>query len=901
MELSTRYEPEAHEGPIYAAWEKSGGFQPRAGAGETFTIMIPPPNVTGVLHMGHALNNTIQDVVIRHRRMQGFRALWVPGTDHAGIATQAVVEKRLFTEGKTREEMGREAFLKEVWDWCDTHGGKILEQLRRLGASCDWSRQRFTFEEHMSRAVREAFVRLWEKDLVYRGARMVNWDCKLQTAVSDDEIEYVQQKSKLWHLRYPLKDDPARHVVVATTRPESMFGDTGVAVHPDDERYRDLVGKLLVLPFLGREIPIVADESVDPKYGTGAVKVTPGHDPADYERGKRHNLPVLNVLTKDGSLNDEAGPFAGQSREAARKGVVKQLDDLGLLDKVETIEHNVPVSDRSKTAIEPLVSEQWFVKMGPLAEPAIAAVKTGKLRFTPERWSKVYLDWLENVHDWCISRQLWWGHRIPVWYDEDGVPIASCDDLEVGAPHPKTGKPIVGQDEDVLDTWASSWLWPFATLGWPDRTDDLATFYPTQFLATAREIIYLWVARMVMAGYEFLDHLPVEQRLPFEVCHINATVMDAKGRRMSKSAGNGIDPIEMIEKYGADAVRVSLVLLTKEGQDTKLAPDRFEQGWRFGNKVWNAARFVLQNLAPQDGSGRERGPGTSAAAARLEDRWILSRLASVRDEVTRALDEYRLNDAATTLYRFVWNDFCDWYVELAKPRMAEEGESGAAARGTLARVLADSLALLHPFAPFVTEVLWKALHETLGTKDVPMLMNATWPDGAGVETDADAEREMGVIQDLVGAVRSVRALTSIGERKALKAVLACENADVRRVLEEHGGSARALAHLAEYEVVERAERPGRSAVGLAGDLQVFVVLGEDVDFKALSEVLARRADKVRSGLAGIDKKLENKGFLDRADPDVVAGERERRENLAAELALLEKNLDGLEQGSAAGS
>ncbi len=897
MELSTRYEPEAHEGRIYAAWDASGGFQPRADApgGRTFTVMIPPPNVTGVLHMGHALNNTIQDVVIRHRRMCGFRALWVPGTDHAGIATQAVVEKRLFAEGKTREEMGREAFLKEVWDWCDTHGGKILEQLRRLGASCDWSRTRFTLEEDMSRAVREAFVRLWEKGLVYRGARLVNWDCKLGTAVSDDEIEYVPQKSKLWYLRYPLEGDASRHVVVATTRPESMFGDTGVAVHPDDERYADLVGKNVVLPFLDRAIPLVADDTVDPAYGTGAVKVTPGHDPADYERGHRHGLPIVNVLNKDGTLNEEAGPFAGKSREAARKEVVAQLDELGLLEKTEQIEHNVPVSDRSKTAIEPLVSEQWFVKMQPLAEPAIAAVKDGALRFTPERWSKVYLDWLENVQDWCISRQLWWGHRIPVWYDEDGVPVASRDELEPGAPHPKTGKPIVRQDDDVLDTWASSWLWPFATLGWPDRTDDLASFYPTQFLATAREIIYLWVARMVMAGYEFLDHLPAEQRCPFDVCHINATVLDAKGRRMSKSAGNGIDPIEMIEQYGADAVRFSLILLTKEGQDTKLAPDRFEQGWRFANKVWNAARFVLLSL------GGERGDGTSAAAVRLEDRWILSRLATVRAEVSTALEQYHLNEAATTLYRFVWNDFCDWYVELAKPRMADEGADGAAARGTLARVLRDSLALLHPFAPYVTEVLWEALHDTLGEAGGPMLMNAAWPDGAGLAADADAEREMGVIQDLVGAVRSVRALTSIGERKPLRAVLACEDPEVRRVLDEHGASARALAHLEDYDVVATAERPARSAVGLAGSLQVFVVLGEDVDFQALSEVLARRADKVRGGLAGLDKKLSNAGFLDRADPDVVAGERERRDKLAAELALLERNLDGLEQGSAAGS
>ncbi|MDP6461807.1 MAG: valine--tRNA ligase, partial [Gemmatimonadota bacterium] len=490
----------------------------------------------------------------------------------------------------------RDAFLAEIWKWKEKHGNTILQQLRRLGCSCDWSRTKFTLDEDMSHAVRETFVRLWEKGLIYRGARLVNWDCVLQTAVSDDEILHVPRAGKLWDLRYPVQGRDGEFVTVATTRPETMLGDTGVAVHPDDDRYRDLVGQTLVLPLLDREIPVIADESVDPAFGSGAVKVTPGHDPADYDRGARHRLPIINILEGDGTMGEAAGPYRGLSREQAREAVLGDLAAAGLLGEVREIEHNVATSDRSRTAIEPLVSEQWFVRMEELARPAIAAVKTGRLRFKPDRWSSVYLDWLENVRDWCISRQLWWGHRIPVWYDEDGEPVASVDELEVGSPHPRTGKPIVRQDPDVLDTWASSWLWPFATLGWPERTDDLARFYPTHFLSTAREIIYLWVARMVMAGYELLDHLPEKDRCPFDLCYINPTVLDGQGRRMSKSLGNGIDPIEMIDRYGADAVRYSLMVLGREGQDVKLSENRFELGQRFANKIWNASRFVIRNL-----------------------------------------------------------------------------------------------------------------------------------------------------------------------------------------------------------------------------------------------------------------------------------------------------------------
>ena len=891
MELESRYDPHAHEGDIYREWMDAGAFTPAAEkpeGSEPFVVMIPPPNVTGVLHMGHALNGTLQDIVVRFQRMRGRDTLWLPGTDHAGIATQAVVEKKLFAEeGQTRQEIGREAFFQKVMDWKDKHGDIILEQFRRLGASCDWTRTRFTLDPNLSRAVRESFVRLWEKGLIYRGARMVNWDCQLQTAVSDDEVEMVPQKGKLWYLRYPVEGQEGRFLVVATTRPETMLGDTGVAVHPDDERYRDLVGKRVRLPFTERLIPIVADESVDPKFGTGAVKITPGHDENDYERGRRHGLPLINILNADGTLNDEGGPFAGQPREKVRRDLVAKLDEMGLLEKIEKHQLSVPISDRSKTPIEPLVSEQWFVKMKPLAKPAIQAAKDGSLNFRPARWSKVYLDWLENVHDWCISRQLWWGHRIPVWYDEDGVPVASTEDLEIGSPHPQTNKPIVAQDEDVLDTWASSWLWPFATIGWPNKSDDLERFYPTQFLSTGRDIIYLWVARMVMAGYELLDHLPTEERCPFKTVYIHATVLDGKGRRMSKSAGNGIDPLDMIQQYGADAVRYSLVLLTREGQDVKLSDDRFEMGRRFTNKVWNMARFVLGNMAG------ERMDVVAEAPAALEDRWILSRLAGVHAQVTEQLESYAFNDAANALYRFVWNDLCDWYLELAKSRLTGADEDSArAARGTLTHVLDVTLRLLHPFTPFQTEVLWKALHDVLEEAPEALLITSPWPSAPG-RPDAKAEREIELLQGLVHAVRSIRALTTIGDRKPLEAVVSAPRDEERAVLEAAAERAQALAYLSSLRIEASAERPPASAVGVAGGFQVFVPLGADVDLGALAETLGRRVDKLEKGIATIDKKLANPGFLRGADADIVEAEKVRRDEMQAEAELLKENLQGL--------
>jgi valyl-tRNA synthetase len=894
-ELPSRYDPSLYENDIYSEWEASGDFAPPPVVEgeekrETFTVAIPPPNVTGVLHMGHALDGTIQDIAVRFKRMSGYDTLWIPGTDHAGIATQAVVEKKIFKEtGKTREDMGREAFLAEIWKWKEENGATILNQFKALGCSADWSRTAFTLDPGMVLAVRTAFVRLWNKELVYKGARIVNWDCALKTAVSDDEVEMEPRKGKMWYIRYELADSD-EFITVATTRPETLLGDTAVAVHPEDERFKHLVGKDVIVPFVNRRVAIIADDSVDSELGTGCVKVTPGHDLADYERGARHNLPIILLLDKGGTMNENAGPFEGKSRELTRKEIVAQLEEMGQLDRVEDISHSQPISDRSKTVIEPLVSEQWFVKMEDMAKPAIASIDRGSLKFRPERWTKVYLDWLNNVQDWCISRQLWWGHRIPVWYDEDGAPCASVEDLEIGSLHPTTGKPIVSQDPDVLDTWASSWLWPFATLGWPNQTEDLARFYPTQFLATARDIIYLWVARMVMAGHALLEELPEDQRTPFGTCFIHATVLDGKGKRMSKSAGNGIDPLEMIAKYGADAVRFCLISLTREGQDVKLSENRFDDGRRFTNKLWNASRFVCANLAG------ERGAGTSSEAATFEDRWILSRLAAVREEVTSDLNDHNFNDAVTKLYRFCWNDFCDWYLELAKSRFTAEGgdaKDGEVVRGTLTRVLGDLLKMLHPFMPFQTETLWQVLHDALGAKPERQLMTTAWPMGEGIAGDADAESRMDLLQELVRAVRNIRSVTMVGEKKRLDAIVIAPKAEDRAVLNELKDAACGIGFLATLAIEESAERPPASAVGVAGGLEVFVPLGDDVDMGKLRDALEQRLGKTKNLVEGTERKLGNAKFVERADPEIVEAERARVVELEREVELLERNLAGL--------
>lgn len=887
--LEKAYVPAQVESEIYDLWQRNDAFRAdETSAKPPFTIMMPPPNVTGVLHMGHALNNTIQDIVIRFRRMQGFEALWLPGTDHAGIATQAVVEKKIWTERRqTRQDLGREAFLAEIWEWRRHHGDFILGQLRRLGCSCDWSRTKFTLDEDLSHAVRTAFVRLWEKGLVYRGARLVNWDCVLQTAVSDDEIEYVSRKDKLYYLRYPVEGSSGRWVVVATTRPETMVGDTGVGVHPNDARYSSLVGKSLRLPLMDRLIPVVAEETVDPEFGTGAVKLTPGHDPADYERGARHKLPIVNVLNKDGTMNAEAGKFAGLPREKARVEIVAELESLGLVEKIEDITHNVAVSDRSKSSIEPLVSEQWFVSMKPLAGPAIDAVKSGRLTILPSRWTKVYLDWLENVRDWCVSRQLWWGHRIPVWYDEDGVAVASVHELALGAPHPKTGKPIVRQDDDVLDTWASSWLWPFATLGWPERTPALEKFYPTQFLSTAREIIYLWVARMVMAGEALLEHLPADRRVPFATCYINATVLDAQGRRMSKSLGNGIDPIEMIDRYGADAVRFSLMMLSREGQDVKLSEDRFELGQRFCNKIWNATRFVLGTLEGSTAftaSSQVDLDNLAREAVALEDRWILSRLAATVDATTKALEESRFHDAAQELYRFTWNDFCDWYLEAVKPRLlgTKAAEAGPMAQAVLLPVLATTLRLLHPFLPFLTERLWRHLPWA-----EPMLIAAPWPASSTGGRNATAEASFELLQEIVSATRNIRSQMNVGPTVAFDLHVHVESGARVGSFEALRPLVLALARAGSYQCGTSVKKPSAAASAVLNGGTLFVPLQGIIDFDVERKRLAKEQERLSNLIRSTEAKLSNESFVSRAKPEVVAAEREKLDSLRVDLQKVE--------------
>jgi len=905
-EMPPRFEPGTIETKWYSFWIDHELFKAvRDIRKKPFTIMIPPPNVTGALHMGHALNNTLQDVVARFKRMQGFCVLWLPGTDHAGIATQAVVEKRLFTEQKTtRQELGREKFLEEVWKWKDEYGNRILNQLKELGASCDWSRTRFTMDEGLTRAVRESFVKLWAKGLVYRGYRMINWDCKLQTAISDDEIETSETKGHLWYIRYPIKDQPEKFVVVATTRPETLFGDTAVAVNPDDERFSNLVGKHLLLPILGREIPVIADDTVNPEFGTGAVKVTPGHDFNDYDRGQRHDLPMINVLNKDGTLNDQAGKYQGIERLKARKQLVEELDEIGLLERVEDYTTNVPHSDRSKTPVEPLLSEQWFVKMKELAQPAIAAVKPdeeGKreITFVPERWEKVYLSWLENVRDWCISRQLWWGHRIPVWYDEDGAAVALKEDPAEGATHPDTGKPLVRQDDDVLDTWASSWLWPFSTLGWPEKSADLGYFYPTNFLSTARDIIYLWVARMVMSSYEFMGEKP------FSTVYIHATVLDKQGRRMSKSLNNGIDPIDMFKQWGVDAVRLTLPLLTSEGQDIKLSESKFEMGRNFCNKLWNASRFVMSNLDDfEEAIGKlsetERAGLNEGQVIELEDCFIEGRFTNAIVDVTDALERYRFNEAAQAMYRFVWDDFCDWYLEVVKPRLydGKGGERGKLrAQTTLVRVLDGILKMLHPLIPFVTEEIWQNLRPMLAALrgDTPelSLVIAQWPKPSKERLFEPEQERFAFMQDVTRAVRNIRAEHSLDPKTAIEGVLNVADKNTLDLLgEAERDTVCKLAGLSSLAVAVSAKKPKASAtVVLGGGNEVYVNLEGLIDFKMELLRLEANQAKLNEGINKLKRKLENLNYVERAPKDVVQRDRDRVSELVTELERIEKHID----------
>jgi valyl-tRNA synthetase len=874
-ELAKQYDPSQVETKWYRFWEDREYFKadPNS-AKETFTIVIPPPNVTGVLHMGHALNNTIQDILIRSKHMRGCETLWVPGVDHAGIATQNVVEKKLALEGRDRHQLGRKALLEEVWAWKEDRERTIIEQLKRIGCACDWSRYRFTMDERLSLAVRRVFVKLYEKGLVYRGKYIINWCPRCQTALSDEEVDHLETKGRLYYIHYPFAEGDG-HITVATTRPETMLGDTAVAVNPNDERYSHLVGKKLILPLVDRIIPLIADIQVDPEFGTGLVKVTPAHDPNDFEIGLRHGLEQVKVMAEDGRMNEEAGRFRDLDRFECRKKIVEALKEQGLLEKVVEHIHSVGHCYRCETMIEPYLSTQWFVKMKPLAGPAIEVVKAGKITFHPERWGKIYFDWLENIRDWCISRQIWWGHQIPVWY------CNSCGELIVRetAPDkcPACNMTSLRQDEDVLDTWFSSQLWPFSTLGWPEETVDLKTFYPTSVLSTAPEIIFFWVARMIMAGMEFMGDIP------FSHVYLHGTVRDEKGRKMSKSLGNAIDPLELIEEFGADAMRFTLISITATGSDVYPTMDKFHLGRNFANKLWNASRFVLINFPP-DFAPHKLGPPVPARE-NLPERWILSRLQHAAEETRTALDAFRLNDAAGAIYQFLWHDFCDWYIELAKPKLAAGGQEREMAAWILWHVLEAALRLLHPLMPFITEEIWQKLpHEG------ESIFQRPWVDPDLSALDLEAEREMALVQDVVVAVRTIRSEMNVPPAKMADIAIIPASQETRSIIESQAGIVRQLARVERIDFIVETEKPSASGIAVIGKTEIFVPLKELIDLDRESQKLEKEAERLRGMVGQLEKKLANKDFLKRAPEEVVEKERRKKENFLETLARLDKNL-----------
>lgn len=904
--LAPQYDPGAIEAPLYKQWEEKGYFRADPGPvlegrKDPYVVMIPPPNVTAVLHMGHGLNNTIQDVLVRWRRMQGRETLWQPGTDHAGIATQNVVERILAKEGKTRHDLGREAFVQRVWDFVNETGSTILEQLRAIGCSCDWSRTRFTLDPGLSRAVREVFVRLYEKGLIYRGNYIINWCPRCMTALSDEEAEGQETQGKLYYLRYPVATpgagerlprlpDGRPYVVVATTRPETMLGDTGVAVHPSDERYKDLIGLELELPLTGRRIPIVADEAVDPEFGTGAVKVTPAHDPNDFEIGRRHGLPEIDVMTPEATMNDNAPEaFRGLDRFEAREKVVQSFAELGLLEKVEDHTHAVPHCYRCDTVVEPRLSVQWFVRMKPLAEPALRASREGKVRFTPEWRTKIYENWLENIRDWCISRQLWWGHRIPVWYCQTegcGETIVAREDP---TSCPKCGGTALEQDPDVLDTWFSSWLWPFSTLGWPDETPELEAFYPTHALSTGSEILFFWVARMIMAGLEFMGEVP------FSDVYLHSTVRDHLGRKMSKSLGNGIDPLEVVRRFGADALRYTVIAAAGVGTDVHLnyqdLEEAFAPGRNFANKIWNAGRFALMNL-----EGAEVRPIEEIRDS-LEpaDRWIVSRLNNATREVTRALEQFRFHEAASTIYHFFWGELADWYLELIKPRLYGEatGESKRAAQSTLVAVLDGVLRLLHPIMPFISEALWLRLPVPVGKSREESLVIARWPEPRPEWDDAEAEEQMTALMELIGEVRTLRSEYGVAAGAQVEVQLSNVPPALARALEVEERAVQRLARVAEIRRDGAPDgRLGARAV-LKSGADLFLPLEGLIDLDKERARLSAELERIESQLRSTEARLANEQFVSRAPAEVVQREREKAENFRARAERLSDMLKAL--------
>ncbi|OUN22757.1 valine--tRNA ligase [Pseudoflavonifractor sp. An85] len=873
-ELPKVYEPQEVEGRIYEMWEKNGCFAGhRDPDKKPFTIVMPPPNVTGQLHMGHAMDCTLQDILIRFKRMQGYAALWVPGTDHAGIATQIKVEEELRKkEGLSRHDLGREKFLERVWDWKHQYGNRIVAQQKKMGASCDWDRSRFTMDEGLSKAVRHVFVSLYKKGLIYKGSRIVNWCPHCVTALSDAEVEYQDKPGHLWHLRYPIVGEEGRYVIVATTRPETMLGDTGVAVNPNDERYKDLIGKKCLLPLVNREIPIVADEYVDMEFGTGCVKMTPAHDPNDFEVGLRCNLESIRVLDDHGVVNENGGKYQGMERYEARKAIVADLDALGLLEKIEDHQHNVGTCYRCGTDVEPIISAQWFVKMGPLAEEALRVVKDGETKFVPERFTKTYTNWMENVHDWCISRQLWWGHQIPAWTcSECGhITVSETDPTECEHCHSKH----ITQEEDVLDTWFSSALWPFSTLGWPDEySEDFKYFYPTDVLVTGYDIIFFWVARMIFSGCAHTG------KTPFHTVFIHGLVRDDKGRKMSKSLGNGIDPLEMAEKYGADALRFNLITGNSPGNDMRFYVEKCEAMRNFANKIWNASRFVMMNLTITENKLPE--------TLEPEDKWILCRLGEVINEVTENMEAYELGVASAKVYDFIWSDYCDWYIELTKARLQGEDEAAKVqAQQVLVYVLTETLKLLHPFMPFITEEIWQALpHEG------DFLMLQSWPKADPAWSDVAAKESMEAVMDVIRAIRARRSEMNVPPSKKAALTIVTNEADIFAAGEAH------LKRLAWCSSVTVQQEDLTDTAGMVCDIthmaKLYMPLAELVDLAKEKARLEKDLGKKQGELKGLEGKLSNPGFLSKAPEHVVAAEKDRAEKLKVLIEKIQEQLSAM--------
>jgi valyl-tRNA synthetase len=889
-EIPKSYEPHSVEQKWYPIWESRGYFKPR-GAGRTYTITIPPPNVTGSLHIGHALCYSLQDALIRWKRMQGFRTLCVPGTDHAGIATQNVVEKELRKERLTRQDLGRERFVERTWEFVNKYGGVILSQLRRLGCSFDWDRARFTLDERYVEAVMECFVRWWEAGLIYRGKRVINWCPRCLTAISDIEVEHEDRAAKLYHLRYPFKDGSG-FVVVATTRPETMLGDTAVAVNPQDARYTEMVGKTIVLPLVGREIPLIADDYAKSEFGSGAVKVTPAHDLNDFEAGMRHKLDKVIVIDGHGKMSVDAGErYAGLDRFEARERVLQDLDALGLIVKIEDYTVPTALCARCHTIIEPLLSEQWFVRMKELAQPAIDVVKQERVKFYPDRYERTYLDWMENIRDWTISRQLWWGHRIPVWTTEDGEYIVARSEAE--AKDKANGKPIT-RDEDVLDTWFSSGLWPQAVLGWPEETEDLATYYPTSVLATARDIIYLWVSRMIMSGLYFT------KQIPFNDVYIYATVVNEEGKRHSKSLGTGVDPLDVIGLYGTDALRFALLIRAARGQDIRFASvevdkdkkpvrqKQVEEARNFANKIWNAARFVMMNLGEASKVEAKWVPSDE-----LADRWILAELNSAIEQTTRAFDEYKLNEVAQTLYHFFWDDFCDWYIELSKSLVAarEETPDVLAARCRIVYILETSLRLLHPLMPYITEEIWQRLPHAGES-----IMLQAWPTAEAARDDERARERMGTLIALITKVRNIRSIFNIPSQSRIELHIGSGNEAARSLVSENSDRIKRLARVDQIVISNTLPALASAASDIVSGIEIAVPLGGLIDLDKESERLSKEMERKHNEARGLASRLDNASFVERAPSDVVQETQRRHEELIAEIDKLRATLISIGRG-----